>query len=78
MIVLANDEGASGGVAAAAQLIKQGQPALDAIEAGIRMVEDDETVHSVDRGGWPNLLGEVELDAAVMDGTTLHTGGLAA
>jgi L-asparaginase / beta-aspartyl-peptidase len=75
MIVLANDEGATG-VAAAAQLIKQGQPALDAIEAGIRMVEDDETVHSVDRGGWPNLLGEVELDAAVMDGTTLRTGAV--
>jgi L-asparaginase / beta-aspartyl-peptidase len=77
MIVLANDDGASG-VHMTAQLLKQKQPALDAIEAGIRMVEVDETVHSAGRGGWANLLGEVELDAAVMDGTTLRTGAVGA
>jgi L-asparaginase / beta-aspartyl-peptidase len=75
MIVLASDEGAPG-VPLTAHLLKRRQPALDAIEAGIRMVEDDETVHSVGRGGWANLLGEVELDAAVMDGTSLRTGAV--
>jgi L-asparaginase / beta-aspartyl-peptidase len=77
MIVLANDEAAYG-VATTAQLLQQNQPALEAIEAGIRLVESDETVHSVGRGAWPNLLGEVELDAAVMDGTTLRTGAVGA
>jgi L-asparaginase / beta-aspartyl-peptidase len=77
MIVLANDEAASG-VAKTAELLKQNQPALHAIEVGIRLVESDETVHSVGRGAWPNLLGEVELDAAVMDGTTLRTGAVGA
>ncbi len=52
--------------------------ALDAIEAGIRLVEASETVRTVGRGGWPNLLGEVELDASVMDGTTLRTGAVGA
>jgi L-asparaginase len=75
MIILAHDEGVSG-VHMTARLLKQGQPALDAIEAGIRLIESDETVHSVGRGGWANLLCEVELDAAVMDGTSLRTGAV--
>jgi L-asparaginase len=51
---------------------------LDAIEAGIRLVEADLSVRTVGRGGWPNLIGEVELDACVMDGTTLRTGAVGA
>ena len=77
MIVLANSE-AAGGISAAAAILAEGKPALDAIEAGIRLVEADETVRSVGRGGWPNLLGEVELDACVMDGTSLRCGAVGA
>jgi beta-aspartyl-peptidase (threonine type) len=77
MMLLANEEAASG-VAKTAELLRQNQPALHAIEAGIRLVECDEAVHSVGRGGWPNLLGEVELDATVMEGTTLRTGAVGA
>ena len=54
MMLLANEE-ATSGVAKTAELLKQNQPALHAIEAGIRLVECDEAVHSVGRGGWPNL-----------------------
>lgn len=75
MIVISNNEGKSG-IPTAASMLEQGKPGLDALEAGIRLVEDDEEVRTVGRGGWPNLLGEVELDACVMDGTTLRTGAV--
>jgi beta-aspartyl-peptidase (threonine type) len=75
VIVVTNNEGKSG-VATTARMLAQGAAGLDAIEAGVRLVEDDEAVYTVGRGGWPNLLGEVELDASVMDGTTLRTGAV--
>jgi L-asparaginase len=77
MIVISNNEGGCG-ILATAQQLQAGAPALDAIEAGIRLVEADESVRTVGRGGWPNLLGEVELDASVMDGTSLRTGAIGA
>ncbi|MBV9521245.1 MAG: N(4)-(beta-N-acetylglucosaminyl)-L-asparaginase [Alphaproteobacteria bacterium] len=77
MIVVTNNEGTPG-VPETARLLARGEPGLAAIEAGIRRVESDETIRTVGRGGWPNLLGEVELDAAVMDGTTLRTGAVGA
>lgn len=77
MILLANGEGAPG-VATAARLLAGGAGALDAIEAGIRLVEADPSVHSVGPGSWPNILGELQLDAAVMDGTTRRTGAVGA
>ena len=77
MIVVTNNEGTPG-VPMTARLLKEGVAGLEAIEAGIRLVESDETIRTVGRGGWPNLIGEVELDAAVMDGTTLRTGAVGA
>ncbi|HET6384959.1 MAG TPA: N(4)-(beta-N-acetylglucosaminyl)-L-asparaginase [Armatimonadota bacterium] len=56
----------------------QGASALDAVEAGIRVVELDFTVRSVGYGGLPNADGEVELDAAIMDGTGHRAGSVAA
>ena len=35
-------------------------------------------MHSVGPGSWPNILGELQLDAAVMDGTTRRTGAVGA
>ncbi len=77
VILITNNEGASG-VAAAVERLARGEPGLDAIEAGIRRVEADESVRTVGKGGWPNLIGEVELDAGVMDGATLRTGAVGA
>jgi L-asparaginase / beta-aspartyl-peptidase len=77
VILVTNNEGYPG-VDTTARLLAEGRPALDAIEAGIRLVEEDERVRTVGRGGWANILGEVELDAAMMDGTTLRTGAVGA
>jgi L-asparaginase len=77
MIVVTNNEGTSG-IPVTARLLAEGATALEAVEAGIRLVEEDENVRTVGRGGWPNLLGEVELDASVMDGTALRTGAIGA
>ncbi len=77
MIVVTNNEGTPG-VPVTARRLGEGAAALDAIEAGIRLVESDELIRTVGRGGWANLLGEVELDAAVMDGTTLRSGAVGA
>lgn len=77
MMLLANGEGRVG-VAAALSALREGGSALDAVEAGIRVVEADPSVRSVGRGGAPNLRGEVECDAAIMDGATLQCGAVGA
>jgi len=66
------------GLAAGMDLLRQGGSALDAVEAAIRVVEADEDNHTVGVGGMPNLLGEVELDASIMDGATRQAGAVAA
>jgi beta-aspartyl-peptidase (threonine type) len=59
-------------------LLRAGASALDAVEAAVRTVESNEEDHYVGVGGLPNLLGEVELDASVMDGATRRAGAVAA
>src|SRR5206468_7260956 len=51
---------------------------MDAAIAAVRCVEDDRNDHGVGTGGIPNVLGQVELDASVMDGRTLAAGAVAA
>jgi L-asparaginase / beta-aspartyl-peptidase len=75
--ILCNSVGDVGMPTAIAALVA-GRSALDAIEAGIRLVEADPSVHSVGVGGWPNLLGEMELDAGIMDGRTRAMGAVGA
>ncbi len=64
-------------VKVAAELLRQGKPALDAALAGAQAVEDDPKVNSVGYGGLPNSVGTVQLDACVMDGETLNCGSVA-
>lgn len=59
-------------------ILAAGGSALDAVIATIRRVEANPEDHSVGYSGLPNLLGEVELDASIMDGATLATGAVAA
>jgi L-asparaginase len=78
MQVVICNEGGGVGIGAAAEILCGGGSALDAVEQGIRPVEADPDNHTVGRGGWPNLLGQVELDACIMDGSTLRSGAVGA
>jgi len=60
------------------RILRRGGSALDAVEACARIVEEDPTDTSVGRGGKPNVLGVVELDASIVDGTAHRTGAVAA
>jgi len=64
--------------ARAMELIQQGADALDAVIAGVNILEDDPNDNSVGYGGLPNEDGVVELDASVMDGPTARGGAVAA
>jgi isoaspartyl peptidase/L-asparaginase-like protein (Ntn-hydrolase superfamily) len=60
------------------RILRNGGSALDAVEASIREIENDYSNRSVGLGGYPNVAGFVELDAAIMDGPTLKAGSVAA
>ncbi len=77
MIFVAGDIKNSG-TALTWERLKAGHSALDSLEIGIRAVEANDDDWSVGRGGYPNALGVVELDAAVMDGRTRASGAVGA
>jgi len=77
MLVVTSHNGLPG-IAKAMQVLREGGTALDAVEAGIRLVELNEQDEGVGIGGLPNILGQVELDASIMDGRTLAAGAVGA
>ncbi len=77
MIVVASSNGRIG-INAATQILRQGGTAVDAVEAVIRLVEANPEDHTVGFNGYPNILGEVELDASIMNGRTLESGAVGA
>jgi len=62
----------------AALMIRDGADSLDAVIAGINIVEEDPEDNSVGYGGLPNEDGVVELDSCVMHGPTCRAGAVAA
>lgn len=76
-VVIASANGLEA-AARAMQLIQRGGDALDAVIAGVNIVEDDPKDNSVGYGGLPNEDGVVELDASVMHGPTGRGGAVAA
>jgi N4-(beta-N-acetylglucosaminyl)-L-asparaginase len=61
----------------AMQILKAGGDTLDAVVAGVNIVEDDPDDNSVGYGGLPNEDCEVELDASVMHGPSRRAGAVA-
>lgn len=76
-VVIASANGLEA-TAKAMELIKQGKDALDAVIAGVNLVEADPLETSVGYGGLPNEEGVVELDSSVMHGPTGRGGAVAA
>ncbi len=75
MIVIASANGRIG-MQEAMRVLRAGGSALDAVEAGIKPVESNPEDQTVGYSGLPNLIGEVELDASIMDGFTLQAGAV--
>jgi len=59
------------------KILRQGGPALDAVEATVTELEND-PLFNAGTGSTLNALGHVEMDAAIMDGHTLRVGSVAA
>lgn len=56
-------------------MLEKGGSALDAVEASVVVMEDDEAFDA-GRGSFLNREGKVQMDALVMDGATLRAGGV--
>ncbi len=62
----------------AMQMLRDGEDTLDAVVAGVNIVENDPNDRSVGYGGAPNENGVVQLDASVMHGPTRGAGSVGA
>jgi len=77
MVIVASTNGEVG-IRQAMAALKSGKSALDALEIALKLVEDNPEDNSVGYGGLPNILGEIEFDASIMDGTSLLVGAVGA
>ena len=78
-IVISSANRNNGGVnccARALEVVKSGGDTLDAVIAGVNIVELDPRDDSVGYGGLPNEEGIVELDASVIHGPTRRGGAV--
>ncbi len=57
------------------RVLQAGGSAVDAVEAAVVLMEDDETFDAA-RGSFLTSEGRVQLDAFLMDGATLRAGGV--
>jgi beta-aspartyl-peptidase (threonine type) len=74
-MVEAHLNGVRNAAAAGWRALERGGSALDAVEAAVVVLEDDETFDA-GRGSFLNRDGKVQLDAFIMDGATLRGGGV--
>jgi N4-(beta-N-acetylglucosaminyl)-L-asparaginase len=80
-VVISSANRLNGGVnccAKAMQIVQSGGDTLDAVIAGVNIVELDPRDNSVGYGGLPNEEGVVELDASCMHGPSRRAGAVGA
>ena len=75
--VAEHQAGCRAALAAGWQVLDRGGAALDAVEAAVRVLEDA-PIFDAGVGSVLNRDGDVELDAAIMDGPSLRSGAVAA
>ncbi len=64
-------------VSRAMEILKRGGDTLEAVVAGVNIVESDPRDNSVGYGGLPNAEGDVELDSCCMHGPSRRAGSVA-
>ena len=74
--VAAHEAGIANALAAGYALLEKGATAVDAVEAAVAVMEDDETFDA-GRGSFLTQDGRVQMDALLMNGANLRTGGVA-
>ncbi len=74
--VAAHEDGIAHALAAGYSQLKDGASAVDAVEAAVAVMEDDETFDA-GRGSFLTQDGRVQMDALLMNGENLRTGGVA-
>jgi len=74
-MVDAHLRGVSSALAAGWRVLERGGSSLDAVEEAVVIMEEDETFDA-GRGSFLNRDGKVQLDALIMDGSTLRAGGV--
>src|SRR3972149_1430691 len=70
-------EGLAAAAGAAWRRLEEGGPAMEAVIAAVQALEEDPSFNA----GYGSVLtedGDVEMDAAVMDGNTMRAGAVAA
>lgn len=76
--IIIGSERSEAGIPEAMAILRAGGTALDAVERGLRLCEDNLADHYIGTGGLPNARGVVELDASIMIGSTRQFGAVAA
>jgi beta-aspartyl-peptidase (threonine type) len=74
--IAAHEHGIANALAAGYTLLERGASAVDAVEAAVAVMEDDETFDA-GRGSFLTQDGRVQMDALLMNGENLRTGGVA-
>lgn len=75
-VIEAHENGIANALAAGYTLLEMGASAVDAVEAAVAVMEDDEAFDA-GRGSFLTQDGRVQLDALLMNGENLRTGGVA-
>jgi len=73
----AHREGVRAALMAGSAVLQRGGTAVEAVEAAIRVLEDNPTFNA-GHGSAPNSEGRIEMDAGLMEGTGLQVGAVAA
>ncbi|MEG9438163.1 isoaspartyl peptidase/L-asparaginase [Edaphobacter sp. HDX4] len=74
--IAAHEAGIADALAAGYGLLERGGSAMDAVEAAVAVMEDDE-IFDAGRGSFLTRDGRVQLDALMMNGEDLRAGGVA-